>query len=259
MLENLKIALKRQQKLIVIFLLTIFLPALSLGIFGIRAIKSERFRQAKQLENEHRRAAKRLRSRISQEFRELGLGLQNLAGSPACQDRDEKAIADMVRAELANHPLVETVFYYYEEEEPRFPAFHGALPKLSLDRRSFSLGPLQGTLDKANENEFVTKNYGKAIALYREIGRQTKDQNIQAQMLYNESRCLVKLGKNAEAIKTFGIISKSHPESTTASGVPLPLLSQLEMVRSYQALSDIPNALKTGLDLLNDIVSMRWA
>jgi len=259
MIENLKIALKKQKKLITIFLLTIFLPALSLGVFGIRAIKSERFRQAKQLENEHRRAADRLRSRISQEFRELGLALQNLAESPACRDRDEKAIADVVRAQLANNPLVDTVFYHYEDEEPRFPAFHGALPKPSVDGRQFSLRPLQGTLDKANENEFVTKNYGKAITLYREIGRRTKDRNIQAQMLYNESRCLVKLEKYAEAVETFEIIGKRYSESTTASGVPLSLLSQLETVHCYQALGDIPNALRRGLELFGDVVEMRWA
>jgi tetratricopeptide (TPR) repeat protein len=258
MLENLKIALKKQKKLIVIFLLTIFLPALSLSIFGIRAIKNERFRQARQLENEQRRAAERLRSRISTEFRELGLVLQNLAESPASKNRDEKTMADMVRVQLANNPLVETIFYYYEDEEPRFPAFHGAPPKPSLDRRSFSLGPLQGTLNRANEHEFVNKDYKKAITLYREIGRQTRDQNIQAQMLYNESRCLVKLESYAEAIESFGRIGKSYPESISASGIPLALVSQLETVHCYQALDNIQDALKTGLDIFKNIIEMRW-
>ncbi len=258
MLENLKLALKKQKKLIVIFLLTIFLPSLSLGVFGIRAIKSERFRQAKQLESEQRRLAEGLKSRVSTELRELGLVLQNLAESPVCQNRDDKTIADMVRVQLANNPLVETAFYYYENEEPRFPAFHGALSKPSLDRRSFSPGPLQGILDKANENEFVTKDYGKAIILYREIGRRTKDHNIQAQMLYNEARCLVKLERYAEAIEIFGRIGESVPESVTASGVPIALMSQLETVHCYQALGNIPNALKTGLGLFRDIIDMRW-
>jgi tetratricopeptide (TPR) repeat protein len=258
MLENLKIALKKQKKLIVIFLLTIFLPALSLGVFGIRAIKSERFRQAKQLENEQRRLAEGLKSRVSAEFRELGLVLQNLAEAPACQDRDDKAIADMIRAQLVKNPLVETVFYYYEDEEPRFPAFHGAPPKPSLGRRSFSLGPLQGILDKANENEFITKDYGKAIAQYREIGRQTRDNNTRAQMFYNESRCLVKLDRYAEAIKILEKIDKSYPEAMTTSGVPLALVSQLETVHCYRALANIPSALKAGLDLYRGIIEMRW-
>ena len=56
MLENLKLAFKKQKRLVTIFLLTIFLPSVSLSIFGIRAIKNERFRLAKQLEEKSRRA-----------------------------------------------------------------------------------------------------------------------------------------------------------------------------------------------------------
>lgn len=259
MLENLKIALKKQKKLIVIFFLTIFLPAVSLSIFGIRAVKNERFRLAEQLENEHRRTAELLRSRISAEFRELGLVLQNLAESPIFKDRNEKAITNLVRAQLANNPFVDTVFYIYENEEPRFPTFHPAPALPSLNPRLIPTGPLQETLNKAQEHEFITKNYRRAISLYRDIGRQTRDQNIQAQMLYNESRCLVKLNRHAEAIENFGKIDKSYPEAISASGVPLALVSQLQTVHCYHALGDLASALKICLDLYRDIIEMRWA
>lgn len=259
MLENLRIALKKQRKLILIFFLTIFIPALSLGIFGIRAIKNERFRQAKQLENEHRRAAERLRSRISTEFRELGLVLQNLAESPVFKVRDEKAIAELVRAQLADNPLVETAFYFFENGDPRFPTFYPTTSRPSLNPRSIPAGPLQKALNMAQEQEFATKNYKRAITLYRDLGRQTKDQDVQAQVLYNESRCLVKLEKYAEAIKTFERIDKDYLESVTVSGLPLALAARLQTAHCYQALEDIPSALKTGLDLCGDIIQMHWA
>jgi signal transduction histidine kinase/tetratricopeptide (TPR) repeat protein len=257
--ENLRIALKKQRKLILIFFLTVFLPALSLGIFGIRAIKNEKFRQAKQLENEQRRAAERLRSRISAEFQELGLVLANLATSPEFKVKDEKAIAELARAQAANNPLIETVFYFFDNEEPRFPTFHPALTGPSLNLRSTPLGSFQQTLNMAQEQEFTAKNYKRAIILYRDIGRQTKDQDIHAQVLYNESRCLAKLERYAEAIKVFEKINKDYPESVTVSGLPLALAARLQMVRCYQALNDIPNALKTGLGLYGDIIQMRWA
>lgn len=57
MLDNLKIAVKRQKKLIVIFFLTIFLPSIALSIFGIRSIRSERFRLSHQVENDHIKTA----------------------------------------------------------------------------------------------------------------------------------------------------------------------------------------------------------
>ncbi|MFZ2053368.1 MAG: ATP-binding protein [Candidatus Aminicenantales bacterium] len=259
MLENLKTALKKQRKLILIFFLTIFIPGLALSIFGIRAIKNERFRQAKQLENEHRRAAERLRSWISVEFRELGSALQNLAESPAFKDRDEKTITDVVRVQIANNPLVETVFYCFENEEPRFPTFYPAQTRSSLNPRPIPPGPLQKTLNMAQEQEFTVKDYKRAITLYRDVGRQTRDQNIQAQMLYNEARCLVKLERYVEANETFKKVEENYPDSKTDSGVPLSLVSQLQMAHCYQALDNISSALKTALDLYRDIIEMRWA
>lgn len=57
MLDNLKIAVKRQKKLLIIFLITIFLPSIALSVFGIRSIRNEKFRLVKQLEDEHKRAS----------------------------------------------------------------------------------------------------------------------------------------------------------------------------------------------------------
>ena len=258
MLENLKIALQKQKKLILIFFLTVFIPALSLSIFGIRAIKNERFRQAKQLENEHRRTAERIRSRISAEFRELDLVLQNLAESPAFKVRDEKAIADLVRARLADNPLIETAFYFFETGEPRFPTFHPAPAPHSLNLRSILPEPLPRILSTAQEQEFTAKNYKRAITLYQDLGRQTKDQNIQAQVLYNEARCLVKLERYAEAIEIFQKVDNDYPEAVTASGLPLALAARLQTVHCYRVREEIPSALRTGFELLEDIIRMRW-
>jgi signal transduction histidine kinase/tetratricopeptide (TPR) repeat protein len=259
MLANLGIALKKQRKLILIFFLTIFIPALALGIFGIRAIKNERFRQARELENEHRKTAERLKSQVSTELRELGLALQNLAESASFKDRDEKAIADLVRDQIANNPLVETVFYSYENEEPRFPTFNGALSVAASSARSFLAGPVLEVLNRAREQEFSRKDFRRAIALYRNAGRQTKDRAIQAQMLFNEARCLVKLERRAEAIETFNKVEENYPDSMTTSGMPLSLVSRLQTGHCYDAMGDLAGALNIGLTLYGDIIEMRWA
>ncbi len=259
MLENLKTALKRQKKLIAIFLLTIFIPALALSIFGIRAIKNERFRQAKQVEIENRRVAERLRSQISTGFRELGAALQNLAESPAFKARDEKTMAEMVRLQLANNPLVETVFYCYGNKEPRFPTFYPADTLLSLKSSPVREEPVQQALALAQGQEFTAKNYKQAIALYRDIGHQTKNRNIQAQVLYNEARCLAKLERYAEAIEAYKKVKENYPESMTTSGLPLSVASLLQTIHCNKELDNISSALKTALDLFRDIIEMRWA
>jgi hypothetical protein len=76
MLDNFKIAVKRQKKLIVIFLLTIFLPSIALSIFGVRSIRNERFRLTQQMEDEHKRATDFLKNQISSRFADIEITLQ---------------------------------------------------------------------------------------------------------------------------------------------------------------------------------------
>ena len=47
MFQGLKIAVKRQKKLLVIFFITIFLPSVSLSIFGVIALRNEKFRMSR--------------------------------------------------------------------------------------------------------------------------------------------------------------------------------------------------------------------
>src|SRR4030042_3395198 len=104
MLENLRIALRKQKKLILIFFLTIFLPALTLSVFGVRAIRNERFRLAKQEENEGRRAARFIRAHVQSKFEAIARALEGMAGDPAFMGKDHAAIHDLAEKRLAAGP-----------------------------------------------------------------------------------------------------------------------------------------------------------
>jgi hypothetical protein len=133
MLENLKLALKKQKRLIIIFCLTIFIPSISLSIFGIRAIRNERFRLAKQIENEHRRAAENLKLQIDSQFEELSSILQNLARSDAFLQRDDAGIKNLFEAQLVENSLVEQVFvafgFAFRSLQNSYDLFQKALAK----------------------------------------------------------------------------------------------------------------------------------
>ena len=132
MLENLKLAIGKQKKLIIIFCLTIFIPSISLSIFGIRAIRNERFRLAKQIENEHRRAAENLKLQIDSQFEELSAILQNLTRSDAFLQKDDAGIKNLFEAQLVENPLVEQVFVAFEGEEPCFSFFKPGAPRNTI-------------------------------------------------------------------------------------------------------------------------------
>jgi nitrogen-specific signal transduction histidine kinase/tetratricopeptide (TPR) repeat protein len=260
MLENLRIAVKKQRKLIIIFFATVFIPALSLGIFGIRAIRNERDRQARQIENKHRRIAERLQSRVSAELRELESQIQNLAESTAFRSADEKAIADLVGARLAKNPLVDAVFYYYGNEEPGFPAFYRTRPTSSANKLStFAAPPIQRILDKASDCEFKTEDFRQAIAFYRDARSKTDDKRIKAQALFDEARCLAKSRRYEAAVRTFERVIEKYPESVTGSGLPLAPAALLQTLQCRRALGDDPGALQTGIALYRDLIDMRWS
>jgi len=258
MLENLKLGIKRQKKLIAIFLFAIFIPSISLSIFGIRAIRNERFRLAKQIENEHRGAAEFLKSQISAQFKQLGSILQNLAQSPVFLQRDAAGIKNLFDAKLAENPLVEQVFVAFEKEEAWFPLFQ---PNPSDVLYSSSRGSeefLRSGLKGAEADEFKDRNYQRAISLYRSLADQSADTNFKAQMLANISRCLVKAEDYAGAIQNYQRICDVYRDSTSSSGIPFALYSQLQMASCYRNLGEFQSSLQISLDLYKDILNMRW-
>ena len=169
MLENLKLAVKRQKKLILIFCLTIFIPSISLSVFGIRAIRNERFRLAEQVENENRRVAENLKSQISSYLEELGSILLSLAQSNTFEQKSVAGLRDILDEELAGNTLVDQVFVAYKGEEPLFPLFQPEPFVVPSSSESGSEGMLQERLKRAENYEFNQKDYTSAASLYRNL------------------------------------------------------------------------------------------
>jgi signal transduction histidine kinase len=258
MLENFELAVKRQKKLIIIFLLTIFIPSISLSIFGIRAIRNERFRLATQVEDEHRRAAELLKSQVSAQFDELGSLLLKLTKSPVFLQRDTSGIKNLLDPQLAANPLVDFVFVAFEKEEAWFPLFQ---PDPSAIFSSPTLGSdeiQQSELKRAQDAEFKDKNYKRAISLYRSLADRSEDTNFKAQMLANVARCFVKLEDYAGAIQNYQRICEVYPDTPSSSGIPFALFCRLEMARCHRNLGEFQSALQIALNLYKDILDRRW-
>jgi len=258
MLENLKFAVKRQKRLIIIFCLTIFIPSITLSIFGIRAIRNERFRLAKQIENEHRGAVEFLKSQISAQFKELGSILQNLAQATVFLQKDDAGIKNLLDAQLAENPIVEQVFVAFEGEDPVFPLFQPRPSEISTSSLPFSKGIIQERLRRAETYEFKDRNYKSAVSLYRGLFDQSPDTNFKAQMMANISRCLAKAEDYAGAIQNYQRICEDYPQSLSSTGLPLALISQLQMASCYRNLGEHQSSLQTSLNLYKDILHMSW-
>lgn len=258
MIENLKIALKRQKKLIIIFFLTIFIPSVSLSILGIRAIRNERFRLVKQIETDHRRAADILKTRINYQFKDIGILLQNFAQHQAFSEKDIPTIQDLLMKQFSENPLVGQIFLVYKDQDPLFPLFQ---PVTAVHPPS-TLPPLkQSEREKfktAEEYEFKSKKYTSAISLYRQLLSSSKNKNIQSQMFNNIARSYTKLKKYDLALKNYSKICNDYPESFSSSGLPLCLIARLQIIDCYKNLGKPENSLKSCLHLYKDILHMSW-
>ena len=258
MIENLKIALKKQKRLIAIFFLTIFLPSVSLSIFGIRAIRNEKFRLEKQLENEHRRIADFFKTQIHSRFENIEVVLQNVAQYPSFAEKDIPSIRELLNNRLHDNPLIEQIFILYRDENLSFPLFQpftGRRPPVSTMRLDNSQ---QEKFKQAQECEFQRNDYRTAVSLYRELFSLSRDRNTRPLMLNHIARNLKKSGNYHQAIKNYQRIVDDYPESVTPSGRPLVLTVEFQIVDCYQKLGDFQNAIKRALKLYGNILGNAW-
>jgi len=257
MFENLKLAVRSQKRIILIFFLTIFIPSIFLGIFGIRAIRNERYRAAKQLENEYRRAADYLKSQVHSHFRDLGSGLQSLANSSSLTDKDYPGIKNAVLNQFADNPSIEIVFIAFKDKRPFFPQFQ-PVPRAKMSSPPEFTGSQLALLRRAEGYEFGQKRYDLAVSLYRELFDQAEGRNLKAQMLANIARAQVKRQDYGKAIENYHALIDDYKFSSSSSGLPLAVFSALQLLTCYRELEDSEQALKTALTLYRDICDLTW-
>ena len=100
MFQNLKIIIRRQKRLILIFLLTIFLPSVTLSIFGLIALRNERYRLEQQFREQQLELVNSVKTEISQQLGELERELQYLVRTPSFISKDYEEIKTLVENHL---------------------------------------------------------------------------------------------------------------------------------------------------------------
>jgi signal transduction histidine kinase/tetratricopeptide (TPR) repeat protein len=255
---TIKTALKRQKRLLLLFVLTILLPSAILAFFAVIAIRNESYRLAKQVENEYRAAAESLEAQISKCLSEAELTLQSLARQEHFAQRRyagmRRAWADMVTA----NPLIEQVFTSYSDEEPFFPLLE-TVPGSSMPTSPAPLPlALAGLLRQAQKHEFEEADCNRAVAMHEKIGALTRDRNIKAQMLANAGRCLMKLGQIDRALSRYREVSDGFSDCVSAHGIPMELLARLQMAECNRMKGDRTGAAEESLHLYKDLLQKPW-
>ena len=252
--ENLRIAFRKQRRLVLIFLLTIFLPALTLGVFGVRAIRNERFRLARQEENEARRAARFVKGHFESKLGAIDRALGETAREPSVISRDLAAVRELAANRFAADPLVAHVVLLYRNEEPLFPLLAGPPLTRSTDAAKAGNASLASGIRGAQTLEFVEERFRAAAARFRELSGLTSDRHLRAELLTGQARCLQKAGEFDAAARVYAQVVEDYADCATSSGLPLGIQSRLQIVECRKRSGDQPGATEQALGLFRELL-----
>jgi len=250
MFQGLRSAVAKQKKLLILFLITIFLPAVSLSIFGIIALRNEKFRLDKQIENEQIRLADNIKSRIEIKFSEIEEKLWNLSSNPSFRQKDYPAIKDILTGLFDNDSLADIIFLQYQGEEIFFPMLQS--PSAENDRKINPVYPatLLQKIKDAENTEYLRNDYLNAAILYHDAFLESDNNTIKARMLNLSARNLMKAGKYSGAREIYTTISNYYSGEITESGLPLDLFAELQKTECLYILGDKQSAADNDMDIL---------
>jgi signal transduction histidine kinase len=258
MKNDLIIALRRHKRLITVFLLTIFLPSVLLSVLGVRAIRNERFRLAKQSEEEQISHVDLLRTQILSQVNEVENTLQNLAQTPSLINRDYEAINILLESRINENPLLKQFFILYRDAGPWFPPLQRVMDHAASISRLALNEDQQEKLNKAEVYEFSQKDYQSAVSTYYDLLTEVEKKNDRAQLLNRIARNRVKNKEFKQAINTYSTIINDYPESRSSSGIPLVIIARVQLADCYQKSGEDKNALDEALKLYEKLLDNSW-
>ncbi len=254
MYRSLLIAAKKQKRLIIIFLITVFLPAVSLAVFGIIALSNERYRLEKQLEEEQQQMAGYIQTQISQNIETTENQLRQLSLSEPVIHNNKIETASLLDTCLEKNPLLDQFFIVYQNDTPWFHQFRMEHENLHSAQTSKKINALETQFTRAEEYEFVQKNHQEAIEVYESAFQNTNDKNLQARILNSIGRNYLKLKNFDTAAGIYSKIINDYPQTRTRAGIPLGITAQLQLIDCYRNSETTKKALKQVLNAFQTLV-----
>jgi signal transduction histidine kinase len=258
MFQGLKIAVQQQKKLLVIFFITIFLPSVSLSIFGIIALRNEKFRLEKQIENEQLQIADNIKGKIETRLTDIGEQLINLANYPSVRQKDHQAIKELLTELSKRDSLTGTIFILYRNEEPFFPLSRTGFQETAYRPVAVYENLLQQQIKNAENAEYIRNDYLKAVSIYNDALLKTNNQTIKARFLNHIARNLMKAGKFSEATDVYSKIINDYPNERTESGLPLEIHAMLQETDCYLKLGVKSSSISNDLSVFEDLLADKW-
>jgi signal transduction histidine kinase len=197
-------AVRRQKRVVLLFLFAIVLPAAALGFFGLRALQADQFRIQALLKREReealRQAEARVRGRIEQ-------------------------IQGQLRSAIFPEDVPGTLLRVTPQGDFLFVREGYRIRTLERDPRIGAGGP---ALQEAEELEYQTRDFGSARSRYRILSRD-QDPYIRSLGLIGLARTSLRSGQKAEALSAYRRLVREVPSELERETAAHALLAGLQI------------------------------
>jgi signal transduction histidine kinase len=245
--DSLKIALRNQRRIILLFGLTVLCPAIFMSILGVRGMRNEKFRKEREVEGGARKILGQIEETVRARCDEAENRLREVAERAQGQEVTGPPFLEFARGAFMGDPLIEQAFVVTFGEPPVFLMGHP--PPFGTRAASFVLSDRERTLlEEAESAEYRDRDYAGAASLYEQILISTADRDLQALVLNNIGRCWSNIKDYPRATAAYTKILKEYPGARDEHGLPLDMAARLRRGDLFLDRGDFLRATELFLD-----------
>ena len=253
------ISINRPKRIPLIFFLGIGIPCLLLGYLAFRGIRNDQALLEKERTNEDRKVLELVTNSVEDKILKSEQAFLSVkTKSLEINQPDLFILLDSLKNQ---NPLVEEVFFSETSGDINLPAAKLLyLPgRITQSYSGSSLTPeFIRKIKEGQQSEFQEKNYQKALKSYQREFENVTDPQMKGELLTAIGRVQKKTGSFYDAEITYKKISLDYNHVQTAGGVPLGLAARSELSSLYLVTRDTLTAIKTFLNLYEDLVKGTW-
>lgn len=246
------LALRRQRKVLLLFLLTILVPAAVLSLFGLRALGADRFRIERLMRREQEEAMRDLRRRLSVQSTSITEALRSIAAGLQ-ETEDWFQLRREILPHLGSKQLSGSVITVSSDGNLLFVR-EGFL-RLPDDGSESSRSEKE--LRDAERFEFALGEPRKAATRFARLA-QAKTPEVRLAALNALGRTHARMGELSRALSAYRDVLSQWPEVLSSETATLPLIAGLQVHFCLDAMDQPAAALPELVSVYEAIVARRW-
>ncbi len=259
MLNDLKLVLSQNKKVLVIFFVVVFLPSFILALFGIQALRNEKFKLQQQTLEDQKTYVRTIQRDIQFIIEANSSSLMELSKSEAFSKADYSKIRGDLADRLRDGLLFGEVVIWNKNSELWFPAYQFLPPTEDPLIVPDEWTKIQTDLNAAEMAEFRQKDYSNAIVHYQRIESKVKNNRAKAWLLNRIARCEIKRNEKKRALVTYRSLVDLYSDLLTESGRSLELASRLEMLNILQTFGNYEDLFKETVNTYRRLEEKAWS